>query len=165
MTYAEFWYRARKMASYLANKNIKANKLVGIYLDKSINQWIILVAIWIIGSYYLPLDKRWSLPKLKKLLDDAQCDVIITEAEQEIYTYSSHINIDAIDFLEMPLAEITHHEAAYMIATSGSTGNPKLSIITHAAFTNMAMAIKDILQTPSQCRILQYSPLCLTHLL
>ncbi|MCD8499756.1 MAG: hypothetical protein LRY43_01235, partial [Gammaproteobacteria bacterium] len=29
---------------------------------------------------------------------DAQCDVIITEAEQEIYTYSSHINIDAIDF-------------------------------------------------------------------
>jgi microcystin synthetase protein McyA len=57
MTYQDLNQRANQLAHYLIKLGVKAKMLVGIYLERSFEMLIGLLAILKAGGAYLPLDR------------------------------------------------------------------------------------------------------------
>ncbi len=79
LTYAELNEKANKLAHYLKENGAGADKLVGIYLDRSLEMVISLLGILKSGSAYLPLDPMFPHDRLQYMLEDANASILFTQ--------------------------------------------------------------------------------------
>ena len=65
--------RANRLDNYLQNRGITANSLFGIYLEKSINLIISVLATLRAGAANLPLDQASPIDCLRLMIEDSIC--------------------------------------------------------------------------------------------
>jgi len=141
LTYAQLNTSANRLAHYLRMKGVGPDIHVGLYLDRTPDLIIALLAIIKAGGAYLPIDLGYPPERIMFMLSDAAAAVVITDsrtAQNLPTTDAAMIRMDkdaaAWETLssENPLSNITPDNLAYSIFTSGSTGRPKGVLITHA---------------------------------
>ncbi len=145
MTYAELDQRAARLAAYLRSFGAGPGELVGICLDRSFDQIVAVLASWKAGAAYLPLDPAWPDARLRGLVDDARCTVLVSNREHADRCGTSALPLvvldrdaDAIDDRDGSVpAAASPDQLAYVIYTSGSTGAPKGVEISHANLANL----------------------------
>jgi amino acid adenylation domain-containing protein len=105
-----------------------------------------LLAVLKAGAGYLPLDPRHPSARLRDILDDAGCGLVVGDAEPCRLLLGSGRVIVRLDEPpdgepdDAPRTEVRPANVAYVIYTSGSTGTPKGVAVTHANVTRLFAA-------------------------
>ena len=167
ITYRELNNRANQLANYLQKQGIKANNLVGISLERSLEMVVGLLGILKSGGAYVPIDPSYPSDRLSYMLEDSQIDLLLTQ-EKIIKKLSQNraknICLDKdCQKIEREnnnnlVTKITPDNLAYVIYTSGSTGKPKGSMNSHRGICNRLLWMQEEYQLNASDRILQKTP-------
>jgi non-ribosomal peptide synthetase component F len=80
LSYAELNARANQLAHYLREVGVKAETRVSVFLDRSIEMVVALIAILKSGGVYIPLDPEYPTERLAFILDDVSSPIILTHS-------------------------------------------------------------------------------------
>ncbi|MFK5972010.1 MAG: amino acid adenylation domain-containing protein [Flavobacteriaceae bacterium] len=143
MSYEQLNGRAELLAKVLLNRTNKKNEVVGLCLERSLDMIVGILAILKAGCAYLPIDPEYPVQRIQFILKDADVDLILTQKSlASIFEEfgSNTIKIDCEEtFLnnsEKSLPSVRDEDIAYVMYTSGSTGQPKGVPITHKNIIN-----------------------------
>jgi natural product biosynthesis luciferase-like monooxygenase protein len=146
LTYAELDRRANRLAHHLCAKGVRPDGLVGLYLPRSIDMVVAMLATLKAGGAYLPLDPEFPKQRIQFMLDDAQASVIITTSalssemfdanDPRLVSLDAHATLIAREPESPPSSPVRSSNLAYVIYTSGSTGTPKGVLVEHRNVLN-----------------------------
>jgi len=161
LTYGQLDARANQLAHHLiataadAEVELGPDVLVGVCLERSLDLVVVVLAIAKTGAAYLPLDPAYPANRLAFILDDSRAPLLVIDREgaSTIAAVGSGaaraIRIDrerdVIDRRDTapPRSAATADHLAYVLYTSGSTGEPKGVEIGHRALTNLVSYVAD----------------------
>jgi amino acid adenylation domain-containing protein len=166
LTYAELNARANQLAHYLDTLGVQPEELVAVSMERSIEMIVAFLGILKVGAAYVPLDPTYPHERRAYKLQDAQVKIILTQ-NALVESLPPHqarvIRLDEdwatiASESESNLANRTGPDGlAYVLYTSGSTGNPKGVMIQHRGLVNHAMAIAQEFEIKPGDRMLQFS--------
>jgi amino acid adenylation domain-containing protein len=146
ISYQELNRRANRVAHYLQGLGVRADVLVGICVERSVELIVGLLGILKAGGAYVPLDPTYPPERLAFMVKDAQLPVLLSQQHLAAKFVSQDTQIVCLDAdaellgqqseLE-PVPPATGTDLAYVIYTSGSTGQPKGVQITHDSLLNL----------------------------
>ncbi len=167
LTYAELNARANKLAHFIRLNGAVQGSLVGVYMERSIEMVMTLLAILKAGCAYVPFDPELPASRLNMMLDDSHPACVITQPQLSgdlaghtgtmLVLDSAHAAIDQQPDSN-PRIPLEPDDAIYAIYTSGSTGAPKAAINTHAGVANRILWMQDEYRLRPSDRILQKTP-------
>lgn len=152
LTYRELQAQANELARRLRSLGVGPETLVGVYLERSAQAIVALVAILKAGGAYLPLDPAYPGERVTTILDDARPAVLLTEEHLlgKLPPHGAHTICLDRDAEEGFPSETTAFEPgsceetlAYVIYTSGSTGKPKGVMVTHGNVARLLTATEE----------------------
>jgi amino acid adenylation domain-containing protein len=129
LSYAELNASANRLAHHLLGLNLPRHSIVAIWLDRSIEAVVAMIAILKAGHTYLPLDATYPAARVAQTLEDAAPAALISE--QSLAATLPGLSPRLVTFEDILHNNVTNPvaiapaEAAYVIYTSGSTGRPK----------------------------------------
>ncbi|PYP82401.1 MAG: non-ribosomal peptide synthetase, partial [Blastocatellia bacterium AA13] len=126
--------RANKLARHLGSLGVGPEVVVGLCTDRGIEVVIGMLGILKAGGAYLPLDSQYSFERLTLMLEDSMAPVIVTQERlvDRLPGHWAHLlcldsDAEAIEREsdENPAPSAAPDNIAYIMYTSGSTGEPK----------------------------------------
>ena len=85
LTYRKLNQRSNQLAHYLQYLGVKAESLVAVCLERSIEMIISILAILKAGGAYVPLDPNYPKERLKFLLDDIGTDTVLSPKKELVH--------------------------------------------------------------------------------
>lgn len=152
LTYAELNARANQLAHYLRHIGVEPEVLVGICLERSIDQVTGWLGILKAGGAYVPLDPCYPKELLAFMLEDSAPVALLTTNGQYDALFSDlskcphliDLSAQCPVWATFPDINPDHKSVglkpknlAYVIYTSGSTGKPKGVEILHRSLQNL----------------------------
>lgn len=159
-TYAQLWRRAVSIAEYLeATLHLgdqEEPQMIAVLQDRTA-EWICSVlAIWITGHIYVPMDNSLPTERLRQITSDCKPALVIFDADNaekatalcpegqsqafSVFnistTPSTEDNEDESHILEDTEIHATGEDPAVVFYTSGSTGTAKGILISHSSLVN-----------------------------
>lgn len=142
ITYRELNQKANSLAHNLVSKGVEANTVVGILINRSIEMIVAILAVLKSGGVYIPMDPKYPADRVKYMLEDSKCKILLSS--KEIHDKLS----DNIPFIDIKSEQynsntdnlnrkISQEDLSYIIYTSGSTGKPKGVMLTHKGVSNL----------------------------
>ncbi|MDJ1183388.1 type I polyketide synthase [Roseofilum casamattae] len=132
-----------KLASYLQQQGVTADRAVGVFLEKSQDYIIACLAILKAGGAYMSLESRYPDAMLEKMVANTKPILIITKSKYRDRLSSAIaaklLPIDQESSWNLPLKpdwelpSISSQDIAHIVHTSGSTGEPKAIALNHEA--------------------------------
>ena len=157
LTYDELNRRTNQLAHHLRALGVGPDKRVGICLERSLDMAVALVGVLKSGGAYLPLDPRLPPERLAFMLADAQAVALLTHQElaqtlpdpaAQVIRLDADATIIARHSDENPAHETRAENLAYILFTSGSTGQPKAVAVEHRHLLNYVYGILERLELP-----------------
>ena len=156
LTYRELNEQANQLAHHLRALAVGPETVVGLYMGRSIEQMIGLLAVLKAGGAYTPLDPQYPVDRLDHMVVDSRAMlVLVPEASphrgktggRELY-FASRASERA--WSNQPTGNpdvpgLTDADLAHVLYTSGSTGRPKGVEIEHASVCNFLDSMEEIL--------------------
>ncbi|MBN3950382.1 MAG: amino acid adenylation domain-containing protein [Nostoc sp. NMS7] len=145
LTYQELNQRANQLAHHLQANGVKAEVGVGIYLERSLEMAIGVLGVLKAGGTYVPCDPMYPKQRISFMLADAQVKVLLTqhslvtslpEYPDSVICLDTDWEIINQQSTEKLTTAVTPANLAYIIYTSGSSGQPKGVMIPHAGIVN-----------------------------
>jgi len=145
ITYEALNIKANQLAVYLNKNGINSGDKVAVYLHRTPDYIISLLAILKAGATFIPIPSNHPAQRVSYIVEDSSSSLIITNSS--LQSKIEHENITVLN-IEQTLQTIATNSAdnllnkidektpAYMIYTSGSTGNPKGVFIPQRAVYN-----------------------------
>ncbi|MFN6563899.1 MAG: non-ribosomal peptide synthase/polyketide synthase [Nostoc sp. ChiSLP01] len=164
LTYQQLNYRANSLAHYLKSLGVKADELVGICVERSLEMVVGLLGILKAGGAYVPLDPEYPQERLQFMLEDAQVKVLLTQRsllDRLPQHQANQVLLDTDSGVisqyspENPIAATKVSNLAYVIYTSGSTGQPKGVLVAHHALLNLVFWHKKAFEITSNDKATQ----------
>ncbi|HEX9984879.1 MAG TPA: non-ribosomal peptide synthase/polyketide synthase [Thermoanaerobaculia bacterium] len=144
LTYGELNEKANQLAHALIKRGVKADTLVGICVERSVEMLTGILGILKAGGAYLPLDPDYPAARLQYTIEDAAVDIVLTQAKlagRVPVANDKLLVFDGDQFANEPRTnpnvDVLPSHLAYVIYTSGSTGNPKGVMIEHRNVTRL----------------------------
>ncbi|OXM68558.1 D-alanine--poly(phosphoribitol) ligase [Amycolatopsis vastitatis] len=165
LTYAELDRRADAMAAHLAAAGVRPGDRVLIWAAKSCAVVTAMQAALRVGAVYVPLDSTSPARRAAKVARDCTPRVVCTTPERarEIRPWleAPTVFVDLGEPLPAavpPPVETGRDDLAFILYTSGSTGDPKGVCLSHAnAFAFVRWAIETLAIGPGD-RLANHAP-------
>ncbi|MEU9291564.1 amino acid adenylation domain-containing protein, partial [Streptomyces sp. NPDC048275] len=154
LTYAELNARANRLARRLVGLGIGPESRAGVLMERSADLVVALLAVVKAGGVYVPLSEAYPDSRMRWILDGTGAEILLTDRalRPRADSVGQRIPLLVVDAEEPagedPTAEhltdgdlgleIQPDRLAYVMFTSGSTGEPKGVSATHAAVTALA---------------------------
>jgi len=151
LSYKELVIRSNQFAAYLAEQGIKVGDIIGLASERSIEMLICLLGILKAGAVYVPLDPEYPQERIEYMLEDAGAKILLISK-----AYSGHFKTGAKEIIiedlsralnnypkTNPAIAISANDLAYVLYTSGSTGQPKGVKITHRNLINFLCSMQS----------------------
>lgn len=138
LTYAELDGRANALARQLRQLGVDAEVRVGVYMERSLDLVIAILAVLKAGGAYVPLDPAYPKQRIEYIAGDAQLSLLLTQTS--LLDTLPDTKLVTVNLDEFDVASESHQQLglnsnpdqlAYVIYTSGSTGQPKGVLVEH----------------------------------
>ncbi|MEL6606087.1 MAG: amino acid adenylation domain-containing protein, partial [Cyanobacteria bacterium J06614_10] len=172
LTYTALNQRANQLAHHLKTLDILPGDLVGLFMERSPDMIVSMLAILKVGGAYVPLDTSYPIERITFILQDTNVSVLLTQcalAAQVTEVVSQVVAVDELSLDEAEaancdnLSHIPLHEGepaeqlAYVMYTSGSTGTPKGVCVRHRSISRLVKNTNFVSITPKDV-FLQLAP-------
>ncbi|HHL31061.1 MAG TPA: hypothetical protein ENJ41_00655, partial [Oceanospirillales bacterium] len=154
LNYLQYNQQANQLAHFLIEKQVTIGDFVGLYLPRSIEMMIALMAVLKAGAAYLPLDPNNPINRIEEMISDSGLKLLLTTTDllpqlsnsgTQVVALNDQLtkqNIDSYSDKNPVHHNLNNNHIAYMIYTSGSTGKPKGVTITHKSIVNYIYSIE-----------------------
>lgn len=153
LTYAELNDRASEVAARLSAHQIADDAMVAIFMERSLELVVALLGVLKAGAAYVPLDVAYPADRLRHMMANSGSTVVLTTSALSPslpVTPATVLRIDdpsdgaaarqtsgsTIDSSDRTLTR-NPDAVAYVMYTSGSTGQPKGVAVPHRAITRL----------------------------
>ena len=171
LTYMELMTLTRRLSKRLVELGVGPEVYVPICFEKS--SWAVVAMLGVLqaGGAFVPLEPTHPGSRIEFIVDDVKARVVLTSSKyMERFISFTEVTTLVVDgslnskteasVIEPDVSMPTPDNAAYLIFTSGTTGLPKGTIVSHRAFaTGATEHAPQILMTKAS-RVLQFSNLC-----
>ncbi len=165
VTYSEFLKNSKKIGTNII-KNIKKEKEpIVIFIDKTINCLETMMGILYSGNFYTIIDTKSPAERAKSIIETLESKIVITD--QKNISKLEKINLDNKeikvllyedlqqgDINQEKLEEIRKRQIdldpMYVLFTSGSTGIPKGTVVSHRAVISYVNWVKECFEIDSK---------------
>ena len=183
LTYAELAHHTNRLARVLRDQGVRRRDRVGIYMGKSMETAIAIYGIMKAGAAYVPLDPSSPINRIKYVIGDCAirhlvtnpgkvCDLVEVLAEGArveciIGVYpNDDLQVRCIPWGIVYDSEgddvdvnIVEQDLAYIMYTSGSTGDPKGIMHTHHSGLSYANWAAAAYRLTTEDRLTNHAPL------
>jgi amino acid adenylation domain-containing protein len=174
LSYHQLGEKSLTLALYLQQHNVCLDECIGLFVDPSIE---LMVGVWGIlqsGAAYLPLSPEYPEERLKYMLENSQCKIIVVQDElterlaalvsdDVLLIKFSQVSKFYLDNDKPQYYMLTQYPSsdnlAYVIYTSGSTGKPKGVMIEHKSIANQMDWLSTHFSLDCRSVILQKTPM------
>ncbi|MET0236200.1 MAG: amino acid adenylation domain-containing protein [Kibdelosporangium sp.] len=125
LTYRELDERADRLARSLAARGVRPEVPVGLRVGRGVDLIVSMLAVLKAGGAMVPLDPSYPAERLDFMLADTGVRVVVTPEDMSPRG-------DTVP------SQVQPGNAAYVVYTSGSTGQPKGVVVTHGALAALA---------------------------
>jgi amino acid adenylation domain-containing protein len=166
LSYAGLNARANQLARVLQRLGAGPEVMIGVFLERSPEMVVAILAALKAGATYVPLDPSYPKQRLAFMLEDTQARILITHEamlpELEQYSFSVVcLDRDRPSIAAEGTDNLTCRSAAdnqvCVLYTSGSTGRPKGVMLTHGALVNYTLSANRQYEITAVDRMLQFS--------
>ena len=159
ISYRELWNRSRRLAAHLLSRGLQPEEPVALYMERSSELIVAMVGVMAAGGAYLPLDPKYPDERLSYMTRAAGVRQVLTLERLRAQRPQDDCQVLPLDARPDPLAEDRPMAqaversgplgVAYLMYTSGSTGQPKGVRVLHRGVirlvrnTNYAQMTED----------------------
>ncbi|MCI0467551.1 MAG: amino acid adenylation domain-containing protein [Beijerinckiaceae bacterium] len=150
ITYRELIARADRLAWRLTAAGVARETPVAIYLDRSVELAVAMLAVLKAGGAYVPLDPIYPAARVHAIIASADVKIALTSPRLEndikaVIPVCINLREAGEDSAGEPpprLPRVSAADLAYRIFTSGSTGRPKGIDVEHRSVVNLLTAMR-----------------------
>jgi tyrocidine synthetase-3 len=161
-TYGQLNRRANQLAQYLlATQGTGPGQLVAVVMARGAEFVVAMLAALKTGAGYLPLESHLPVERIQALIQQTKAQVLLTDAPTiqaslrdtlpAVWVGETDLSAYAGDNLSVPVGK---NELAYVMFTSGSTGQPKAVMIPHRGVVRLVKDT-DYIRFDERDRVLQ----------
>jgi amino acid adenylation domain-containing protein len=145
ISYVTLNKKVNQLARYLESKGVTKEKRVVVYLNRTPEYIISVLAILKTGAAFIPVPSDQPLQRVSFISQDSNCELVISNTILKQKIENSCVEILTIESIHEEVSHLSsnnlkntidHSSVAYMMYTSGSTGKPKGVYISHKALLN-----------------------------
>jgi natural product biosynthesis luciferase-like monooxygenase protein len=145
ITYRDLEGRANQLAHHLRKLGVSSEVLVGLCVERSIDMVVGLLGIHKAGGAYIPLDPTYPQARLAYMLADSSAPVLVTQRrllntlpsfQGKVVCLDSGWGEIATEPTSAVESGVKPENLAYVLYTSGSTGQPKGVMVEHRNVVN-----------------------------
>jgi len=168
MNYSDLNAAANQLACHLRSLGARPDTPIGIYLDRSIDLIISVLAVMKSGAAFLPLNVNEPWIRTQAVLQDSRpCVVITQEGFEDRWnthpTKTVFLDRDRHVIQKQPKVDLESlskpSDLAYIMYTSGSTGRPKGVEVEHRNLSNFLESMRHEPGISSSDIVLAVTPL------
>lgn len=142
LTYGELETKVNSLSVVLAKEHqVAKGQHVGIYLKRSEELIVAILALIKLGAVIVPIDSKYPAQRVERMLNIGNCNLLVTSHDISPVNDTS-INSFYADTAEEAQpskseeVEIASEDPAYIIFTSGSSGEPKGVEVKNSSIVN-----------------------------
>ncbi|MEO6502523.1 MAG: amino acid adenylation domain-containing protein [Jatrophihabitantaceae bacterium] len=170
LTFGELDRRSDRLARYLRANGLVHEQVVAIVMDRDVDVLVAMLGVLKAGGAFAMMDPHHPAARLSYMLSDAAAQQVITRAAlaaslpvpEGCHVVLIDTEWDLIEASPEP-AEFsewaTRDSLAYLLYTSGSTGQPKGVLVEHRALTCFTEAYQRTFDLVPEDRMLQLAAL------
>ena len=144
LTYRELNARANRLAHLLRQQGVGPEVAVGLCVERSLEMVVGLLGILKAGGAYVPLDPASPIERMAFMLADCGASIVLTQQRLKARLEALNVRIVCLDGMALldsgsvadPVAATHPDNMAYVLYTSGSTGQPKGVMVPHRGLVN-----------------------------
>lgn len=173
LTYRELNKKANQLAclirshySDLSGKELMKGALIGLYLDRSLDMIISILAVMKAGGAYVPISPEYPSERTKFMLEDSNTLLLLSQSSHvksldsllSASTSSALVIVvddetQAVKYSDDNLVAVSAAtDLAYVIYTSGTTGQPKGVMVEHRSVLNTISSMREVYKLTSNNR-------------
>ncbi|TPX66343.1 hypothetical protein SpCBS45565_g04526 [Spizellomyces sp. 'palustris'] len=165
ITYNSLNEQANRIANHLISFNLPLESIIPICFDKTPLMYIAILGVLKAGCAFLPIEPGTPAERVQFILRDAGAKVVVTVGAFKTLMVDSGVEIVCLDQIELkdrrgnPDVQLTPGTLAYVLYTSGTTGQPKGVMIEHGNVMSNLEALQHLYPPadPTTSRMLQFA--------
>lgn len=163
--FASFDAQVQRIAQHLISAGVTPGSIVAVGMARSDQMVMCLHGVMAAGAAYLPLDTAQPADRICRILGSAKPAALIHD--DSLCTSSAEFAVPAYDAAQLfstqpstthTLPDTHPDDAAYVLYTSGSTGDPKGVVVSQKAIVNRLLWMKTHYGFTESSRFLQKTP-------
>ncbi|RXK84775.1 amino acid adenylation domain-containing protein [Chlorobaculum sp. 24CR] len=168
LSFRELNEQANQLARLLMQRGVGANTPVGLCLQRNLRMVVGILGILKAGGCYVPLDSHYPEERIQYMARDSGIRLAITD-ELSAHALAFDENLDLLFLDRMPdtsaapssgsdnpVSRSGPEDTAYIMYTSGTSGEPKGIIVPHRGVTNLAVSAAETYGVTGRDTVLQF---------
>ncbi|MCY1072265.1 amino acid adenylation domain-containing protein [Nannocystis sp. RBIL2] len=163
-SYLELDHATNQLAHHLASRGIRAGDPVGVEARHDASIILAILAVLKLGALYVPIDLELPDERLRGVLADAGCRHLLTVSVAELQGFTGAVaSVRREHWQKFPRhavgVPVHADDPVYLAYTSGTTGAPKSSVLSHRGVGNYIKTVRERFDVGPDDRFLLFAPL------
>ena len=166
LTYRNFWRYVQQLAQDLRRSGVGPGTIVPVCFEHSVWAPVAMLGVMEAGAGFCPLDATQPIPRLKSLVGRLGSKLLLCSNKyhqtlapicKELVSVDGETLDNLPDSVTKKISSASPSDVAYVLWTSGSTGEPKGVVIENRAYCASAMAHAPAFTIDGSTRVVQYA--------